>query len=108
MAKAAHRITNRGWPATIPSHRLAHRGQLNRKLVGLTLHGDVVPARGEDIMGEGRYAGQVTSATYSPTLGCAVALGYVHRDFFEPGSAVAIRSQNADLSAKVTGLPFVE
>lgn len=88
--------------------RLAHRGHLNRKLVGLRLDAVTVPDAGDDIIGEGRYAGQVTSATSSPALGHAIALGYVHRDFFEPGASVSIRNESGDLPAEVVERPFIE
>jgi aminomethyltransferase len=87
--------------------RLAHRGHLNRKLVGLKLIGDALPSPGDDIMGDGRYVGQVTSATYSPRLGIPIAMGYVHRDFFEPGTEVAIRIGDSVAPARVANLPFL-
>jgi glycine cleavage system aminomethyltransferase T len=49
----------------------------------------------------------VTSAVMSPSLGRPVALGYVHRDFVEPGTSVTIAAGNASLAATVTELPFV-
>jgi folate-binding protein YgfZ len=86
--------------------RLTHRGHLNRKLVGLRLAGQLVPSPGDDIIGGGRYVGQVTSAAYSPTLGLPIALGYVHRDFFEPGMEVSIRIGERVSPARVAHLPF--
>ena len=66
-----------------------------------------MPAPGSAIVGGDREIGHVTSAAMSPALGTPIALGYVHRDFVEPGSAVAILVGDARLSATVTGLPFV-
>lgn len=88
--------------------RLAHRGHLNRKLVGLKLAGTVAPERDDEIVGDNRSIGQVTSATLSPTLGCPIAFAYVHRDFFEAGTAVTVKNDSGDLPAKVTDLPFLE
>jgi aminomethyltransferase len=65
------------------------------------------PLAGDEIVGEGRPTGQVTSATFSPALGCAIALGYVHREFFEPGTAVGIRSHGTETEARVVELPFI-
>jgi aminomethyltransferase len=51
--------------------------------------------------------GRVTSAVVSPALGRPIALGYVHRDFVEPGAAVAVLHGGARLGATVAALPFV-
>jgi folate-binding protein YgfZ len=86
--------------------RVLHRGhgRVARKLVGLTLDGGTVPAAGAVIHGGDREIGAVTSSTASPALHRPIALGYVHRDFLEPGTAVTIGDQRAT----VTALPFVE
>jgi folate-binding protein YgfZ len=88
--------------------RLAHRGRLNRKLVGMKLEGRSVPSYGDEIIGKGHTVGRVTSAAFSPTIGRPIALGYVHRDFFEPGTEVSIRHQGEAIPARVAALPFVE
>ena len=41
---------------------------------------------GARIVSGEREIGRVTSATWSPALGRPIALGYVHRDFVEPGT----------------------
>ena len=41
-------------------------------------------AVGSEITFEGKVVGTVTSAAWSPTLGCPVALGYVHRTVTSP------------------------
>jgi aminomethyltransferase len=50
-----------------------------------------------------REIGRVTSSTWSPALERPIALGYVHRDFLEPGTKVTIENT----AAEVTTLPFV-
>jgi glycine cleavage system aminomethyltransferase T len=45
----------------------------------------------------------VTSSTWSPGLQRPIALGYVQRDFVEPGTKVTA----GEASAEVTALPFV-
>jgi folate-binding protein YgfZ len=86
--------------------RVLHRGhgRVARKLVGLTLDGDRVPEAGSTIRSGDREIGHVTSSTASPALERPIALGYVHRDFLEPGTAVTV----GDQSATVTALPFVK
>jgi len=70
--------------------RVLHRGhgRVARRLVGLSVDGNV-PPRAAKIFTEDREIGFVTSAAKSPRLG-SIALGYVHRDFIEPGTAVAV------------------
>jgi folate-binding protein YgfZ len=87
--------------------RQTHRGHLNRKLVGLKLEGTSPPLAGDEVVGAGRSMGLVTSATFSPALGCAIALGYVHRNFFEPGTTVGVKSRGTDTEARVVELPFI-
>jgi len=85
--------------------RVMHRGhgRVARKLVGLTIDGDVAPASGTPIQTADRDIGRVTSTTLSPALGRPIALGYVHRDFVEPGTEVSV----AGLPARVAKLPFI-
>jgi folate-binding protein YgfZ len=70
--------------------RVLHRGhgRVARKLVGLRVDGDV-PPRHAKIFTADREIGFVTSAAQSPRFG-AIALGYVHRDFVEPGTIVEV------------------
>jgi folate-binding protein YgfZ len=82
-------------------------GKIARKLVGLTIEGDAAPAAGSAIVGEEKEIGRVTSAVVSPALGKPIALGYVHRDFVDPGTAVAILFGDDRIGATVTDLPFV-
>jgi folate-binding protein YgfZ len=80
-------------------------GRVARRLVGLALGAESgVPSAGETIAHGDRSIGSVTSAVWSPSLERPIALGYVHRDFVEPGTAVQIGSGTG---AVVTALPFV-
>ncbi len=90
--------------------RVLHRGQgrVARRLVGLRFDPTAsVPGVGSTIRAEDREIGLVTSAAMSPALGRPIALGYVRRDFAEPGIAVIVVSGNQALPAVVTQLPFV-
>jgi folate-binding protein YgfZ len=82
-------------------------GKVVRKLVGLTIDGETAPAAGSVIAGGDKEIGHVTSAVVSPALGKPIALGYVHRDFIEPGTAVAVVAGEGRLRATVVELPFV-
>ena len=85
--------------------RVLHRGhgRVARRLVGLRLQSDPVPPAGARIRAGDREIGAVTSSTRSPALLAPIALGYVHRDFVEPGTKVEI----AGATAEVVTLPFV-
>jgi folate-binding protein YgfZ len=82
-------------------------GKIARKLVGLTIEGGAAPPAGSAITGGDKEIGRVTSAVMSPALGKPIALGYVHRDFVEPGTRVAVVIGDAEAAATVTELPFV-
>jgi folate-binding protein YgfZ len=86
--------------------RVLHRGhgRVARKLVGLVVDGADVPPRGAVIRSGDRQIGEVTSSTRSPALKRPIALGYVHRDFLEPGTRVTA----GDAAAEVVALPFVD
>jgi len=84
--------------------RVMHRGhgRVARKLVGLRADGAVHAAA--PIAAGDRSIGHVTSAAHSPRLESWIAMGYVHRDFAEDGTAVTIGGTG--VAAHVTKLPF--
>lgn len=57
--------------------RVRSRGQVNRRLVRLEFDSAQAPVPGSKIEAEGKDAGEVTSAAFSPALGNAIGLGYV-------------------------------
>jgi len=78
-------------------------GRVARKLVGLTFDASAaVPGAGAGIHSAEREIGRVTSSAWSPALERPIALGYVHRDFTEPGTHVNV----AGADAVVTALPM--
>ena len=89
--------------------RVLHRGggRVAKKLVGLTLGGSRLPCAGTKLMAAEREVGRITSAARSPAMRCPIALGYVHRDFLEPGTALEAVLAEERAPATVTALPFV-
>jgi folate-binding protein YgfZ len=65
----------------------ARGGHVSRALRGLRLSAPA--ATGDTITHEGREVGRVTTAGVSPRFG-PVAMGYVHRSAFAPGTAVEV------------------
>jgi aminomethyltransferase len=88
--------------------RVKYRGHINRGLSGLVLEGDRVPSHGDPIVAVDTEVGRVTSAVLSLALGRPVALGYVRREHFEPGSALSVRIGDDLVNARVAELPFVK
>ncbi len=82
--------------------RVLHRGhgRVARRLVRLQVGGDA-PQKDAKVFSGDREVGFITSSAKSPRLG-AIALGYVHRDFVAPGTAVEIDLGEARTLAHVT------
>ncbi len=81
------------------------RGQINRLLLGLKLSGGPVQA-GSKLYRDGKEAGWVTSSVHSPLLGTGIALAYLRRGNWEPGTTVEVDAGGQRLAAVVTALPF--
>ncbi|WDR06547.1 glycine cleavage system aminomethyltransferase GcvT [Devosia rhodophyticola] len=84
-----------------------HGGDLERIRVGLLVDG--APAReGADILdSHGNKVGTVTSGGFSPTLGRAIALGFVPPSYSAAGTTLGVAVRNRTQSAEVTDTPFV-
>jgi folate-binding protein YgfZ len=87
--------------------RVEHQGHLNKRLCGLLVAGETPLPAGSTLHLGDRKVGTITSAVFSPTLGQAIALGYVRRECWEPGTVLRVVSGTATCEAKVASLPFV-
>lgn len=87
--------------------RILHRGhgRVVRRLMGLEMAEDRVPAPGGELFEGEKPVGRITSAAMSPGLGRAVALAYLHRDLAEPGQRVTVGAPDGP-TATVVSLPF--
>jgi aminomethyltransferase len=83
-----------------------YRGHISKKLSGLTIAGQVVPASGDKLFKEAKEIGYITSALNSVTLGSIIALGYVKYGFFDSGSEIEIETQAGRIPATIVELPF--
>jgi folate-binding protein YgfZ len=90
--------------------RIVHRGggRVARRLVGFRLGKAEPPPAHALVIAAGKDIGRVTSAAWSPTLGETIALGYVHRDSAEAGTAVDIQGIAGPMVAQVVTLPFID
>jgi len=81
-------------------------GQVRRKLLGLHLEGDVVPAHGDRVSKDGREVGHVTSAAWSPTIGHVIALGILRLDAVSRDDRLSVGHGDRALPARIGPLPF--
>jgi folate-binding protein YgfZ len=88
--------------------RVLHRGhgRVARRLVGVVIESESVPAHGDAIVRGEQRVGTITSAVRSPAVGKPIGLGYVRRDDSGPGTTVAVISEGEPLPARVVVLPF--
>lgn len=86
--------------------RVSARGQVNRKLSGLIVHGNELPHPGEKLLHDAHEVGWITSVAYSPRLQLPIALGYVRREQGAPGTQLRIDRQGTPMIAELTTLPF--
>lgn len=87
--------------------RVHSRGHVNKKLAGIFLDGNAAAKRGDKIFAAEKEIGAVTSSVVSPKLNRAIALGYIHRDYWEPGAAVSVATGATARHGVVAALPFV-
>lgn len=87
--------------------RILHRGggRVARRLVGLIATAPDALQPGSHVHAGGRDVGHVTSAAWSPDLGCDLALAMIHRDAFADGTAVVV-GDPPGIPATVRQLPF--
>lgn len=88
--------------------RLQTYGSLSQKLMGLACEGSLAPDANEAILKDGQPVGKITSACVSPALSKPIAMGYVKRPFYEPGTRLEILHEGHRLLATVVKLPFVK
>ena len=79
-----------------------------RVRVGLRFDSKRSAREGDAVVQDERQVGVVTSGSFAPTLGTAVAMAMVDRDAAAPGTAVAAVIRDSRQSAVVTPLPFYQ
>ena len=79
---------------------------VSRKLVGLKLEGRAIARHGYPVLRDGQSVGVITSGTWSPTLGEAIALAYVPSDAAKLGTALEVEIRGKAAPALVVKRPF--
>jgi aminomethyltransferase len=77
-----------------------------RVRVGLELTGKRVPREHYAVLAASQPVGEVTSGTFSPTLGKPIAMAYVDREHSSVGAELAIDIRGSAEPARVVKLPF--
>jgi len=79
-----------------------------RKRVGLLPEGKAIAREGAEIALGGKVIGKVTSGGFAPTLGRAVAMGYVSRALSTNGTKVELMVRGKPVPAEIVAMPFVK
>ena len=89
-------------------NRIHSIGHVNKELRGLRLADDLksLPAKGDKLFHDGKEVGYITSAVKSPALNANIALGYVRREVFAPGTELVLHSAGGNSKAVVAETPF--
>jgi aminomethyltransferase len=82
------------------------RDGVARRLVGLVMRGRGIARHGYPVHAGDRATGLVTSGTQSPSLGQAIAMGYVATADATPGTMVDVEIRDQRVPAEVVALPF--
>ena len=87
--------------------RMQTYGSPSKRLMGFVLEGDAAARPGDRVVKDGADAGWVTSAARSPALERPIAMGYVKRGAYEPGTRVEVVRDRTCIAATITQLPFI-
>ncbi|MDI1282777.1 MAG: glycine cleavage system aminomethyltransferase GcvT [Reyranella sp.] len=79
-----------------------------RKRVGLLPEGKAIAREGAEIAIGGKVVGIVTSGGFAPTLGRAIAMGYVERSQSSNGTKVELVVRGKPVPAEIVPMPFVK
>jgi glycine cleavage system T protein len=87
--------------------RIRSRGHVNKRLMGLLLDGKEPATTGDLLHSGNQEVGIITSAVWSPSLRRPIALGYVHKDFWTPGTTLSLDHGGVSIATTVADLPFI-
>jgi aminomethyltransferase len=81
--------------------------QPGKRLVGIELDGRRVAREGTSVFISGRESGKISSGTFSPSLGKAIALAYVNGSSdVSNGTEVELVTDRFRITGKITSIPF--
>jgi len=85
--------------------RATARGGLKKKLCGLVVEGERVPALNASAQFEGKEVGRLTSAAASPRLGI-IGLAILNHSVWKSGTRLTLADIAGELEAEVSDIPF--
>ena len=77
-----------------------------RILRGIEAIDRCIPRHGSDLMNDGKAVGSITSGTFSPTLGKAIALSFIVKECGEIGTELQVAAGSRTCRCKVVATPF--
>lgn len=80
----------------------------SRKRVGILPEGKAIAREGAEIVIGGKTVGKITSGGFSPTLGRAIAMGYVEKAQSANGTKVELLVRGKPAPAEIVPMPFVK
>jgi len=86
--------------------KVKYIGHVNRRFVGLVMEGEDLPQAKSAIRKADKEVGYVTTSLFSPGLNKSIALGFVARTAYAPGTAVEVANGAKTISAVIVDLPF--
>jgi folate-binding protein YgfZ len=87
--------------------KVKYIGHVNRRFVGLMMEGAELPQLKSAIRKADKEVGYVTTSLFSPGLNKPIALGFVSRSAYAPGTAVDVVSADKTIPAVIAELPFL-
>jgi len=87
--------------------RIRSRGHVNKKLCGLVLDGSTPAAAHDSIHSDGKVVGTITSSVLSPRLDRPIALGYMVKEYWNPGTVVSVEHNGSTIGGTVSEVPFI-
>ncbi|MEK7388596.1 MAG: glycine cleavage system aminomethyltransferase GcvT [Elusimicrobiota bacterium] len=79
---------------------------ITRRLTGVRLLERGVPRAGAAVFIDGRQAGTLCSATFSPSLQAGIGVGYLDRPALKAGTRCGVRLHGREVPAEIVAIPF--
>jgi len=79
---------------------------LSKKLISFISDTRRSPRHNDKIISENKEIGEVTSGSFSPSLGKGIGMGYVENGYDWLGLGIVVKNEKAELLAKITDKPF--
>jgi aminomethyltransferase len=79
---------------------------LNRKFISFISDTRRSPRHGDKIYSEQKYVGDVTSGSFSPSLGLGIGMGYIENGYDWQGAHIFLKNEKTQLAAQITEKPF--